>query len=108
MCSSDLGTVQGLRRRRSIQGGCLGLTRGAALRILESRRLLDAGFALTTDTLFGETGNPYLGPLRARHRKTVLTGASGRCARGWESRCADGRTCIATTGNPPRKMEPSR
>ena len=88
------GTVQGLRRRRSIQGGCLGLTRGAALRILESRRLLDAGFALTTDTLFGETGNPYLGPLRARHRKTGLTSfdwsLGAVCARlgiplrGWE------------------------
>ena len=67
------GTLQGDRGRRSIQGGCMGFTRATALRIMESRLLLDAGFALATGQLLGQAKNPYLGALRARHRKVGLT-----------------------------------
>lgn len=74
--SGLFGTVQGPPNSRSIQGGFIGLTQGAALAILKSKLLLDPVLR-EPDPSKGE----YMAILHRRAKRIGLT--SFDCALGW-------------------------
>ncbi len=74
------GTLQGPISSRSIQGGFIGISRTAALSILESGLLLDSNLKNPDSS-----GGPYMAHLRRRADRTGLT--SFDTLLGWAASC---------------------